>query len=69
LDIIEKVTGREILNAKGKPTVEVGVASVPSGTSKGKYEAHELYDNETRYRGYGVRKAVESTKWNLEGKI
>lgn len=69
MDRIEKVTGREILNAKGKPTVEVevvtssgktGIASVPSGTSKGRYEAHELYDNEARYGGYGVRNAVEN---------
>ncbi|HHV64986.1 MAG TPA: phosphopyruvate hydratase [Peptococcaceae bacterium] len=69
MDKIEKITGREILNARGKPTVEVEVitssgiittASVPSGTSKGKYEAHELYDGEKRYHGYGVKKAVNN---------
>lgn len=66
---IKKVVGREILNARGKPTVEVkiitesgicAVASVPSGTSRGKYEAHEIYDNEKRYRGFGVRNAVNN---------
>ena len=65
--VIEKVTAREILNSKGKPTVEVEVscsngvtveASVPSGTSTGKYEALEIYDGGSRYRGYGVTKAV-----------
>lgn len=68
-DKIVKVTGREILNARGKPTVEAevittsgirAIASVPSGTSRGKYEAHELYDNDKRYRGFGVKKAVNN---------
>ncbi|WP_278309137.1 phosphopyruvate hydratase [Marasmitruncus massiliensis] len=63
------VTGREILNARGKPTVEAtvitengikAIASVPSGTSRGKYEAHELYDGGTRYRGYGTKKAAQN---------
>ncbi len=74
MDSIEKITGREILNAKGKPTVEVeivtgsgrvGIASVPSGASKGIYEAHELYDNDSRYRGYGVKKAVENVNTEI----
>lgn len=69
MDVIKKIIAYEVLNARGKPTVEVevttssgniGVASVPSGTSKGKYEAHELYDGEKRYQGYGVRKAVKN---------
>ena len=68
MDKIVKVTGREILNAKGKPTVEAKVytesgivtsASTPSGTSKGKYEAHELYDGGTRYDGYGTKTACK----------
>lgn len=63
---ISKITGREILNANGKPTVEatimtsnmlVAVASVPSGTSTGTYEAYELYDGGKRYGGYGTREA------------
>ena len=57
-DRIKAVYGREILNANGKPTVEAELvtengirvsASVPSGTSRGKYEAFELYDGLTRY--------------------
>jgi len=64
---IRSITGREILNAKGKPTVEVELvtntgilvtASVPSGTSTGKYEAQELYDGGERYHGCGTRKAA-----------
>jgi enolase len=50
---IVDIKGREILNAKGRPTVEAevitsdsltAVASVPSGTSRGEHEAFELYD-------------------------
>lgn len=61
------VRGREILNAKGNPTVEAEVctsgggsffASVPSGASTGAYEAHELYDGGTRYGGRGTRTAA-----------
>ena len=65
---ITKVCGREILDSRGNPTVEasvilsdgsVGVASVPSGASTGKYEAHELRDtSSTRYGGKGVLAAV-----------
>lgn len=71
---IENITGYEILNGKGKPTVEAvlttsdGIvvhASTPSGASKGKYEAVELYDGGERYRGFGTRKAVA----NLCGEI
>jgi len=65
-DSIERITGREILNANGKPTVEaivetknhiIAVASVPSGTSTGTYEAYELYDGGKRYDGKGTRVA------------
>lgn len=67
--VIEKVWAREILNAKGKPTIEAevvcsngirGTASAPSGASTGKYEALELYDGGARYRGFGTRKAVKN---------
>lgn len=67
MERIKQIVGREILNAKGRPTVEATLitengivvkASVPSGTSKGKYEAHELLDNEDRYDGRGTRKAA-----------
>lgn len=61
------VIGREILDSRGNPTVEVDVilesgvvgrASVPSGASTGKKEALELRDNDLRYNGKGVLKAV-----------
>lgn len=65
---IEKVTGREILDSRGNPTVEVevcltegatGRAAVPSGASTGKFEAVELRDGGERYNGLGVQNAVE----------
>jgi enolase len=65
---IERVHGREVLDSRGAPTVEVevelsggvrGLASVPSGASRGSHEALELRDGDTRrYRGLGVRRAV-----------
>jgi enolase len=68
--IIVKVTGREILDSRGNPTVEVevflesghsGRASVPSGASTGKHEALELRDKDPkRYLGKGVQKAVQN---------
>lgn len=69
---IEKINAREIIDSRGKPTVEAtvvlsdgstGIASVPSGASTGIYEAHELRDGESeRYFGQGVRRAVLSVK-------
>jgi len=66
---IESVAAREILDSRGNPTIEVqvtlidgvlGVASVPSGASTGKYEAVELRDGDnSRYNGLGVLKAVD----------
>jgi enolase len=68
--IIVGVTGREILDSRGNPTVEVevslesgfsGRASVPSGASTGKHEALELRDKDPkRYLGKGVQKAVQN---------
>ena len=65
---ISKVSGREILDSRGNPTVEaevflasgvVGRAAVPSGASTGEREAIELRDNDmSRYLGKGVTKAV-----------
>ncbi|MBR6457264.1 MAG: phosphopyruvate hydratase, partial [Bacteroidales bacterium] len=65
---IVQVTGREILDSRGNPTVEVevvlesgikGVAAVPSGASTGENEALELRDGDKkRYLGKGVLKAV-----------
>ena len=67
---IAKITGREILDSRGNPTVEVevvlesgviGRASVPSGASTGEHEALELRDKDPkRYGGKGVLKAVEN---------
>lgn len=66
---IDKVVGREILDSRGNPTVEVevvlkdgsiGRAAVPSGASTGAFEAVELRDGDKkRYLGNGVLKAVE----------
>ena len=67
---IEKVKALEILDSRGKPTVQVeaiteegtnGVAMVPSGASTGSFEAVELRDGDkSRYLGKGVLKAVEN---------
>ena len=65
---IKDIRGREILDSRGNPTVEVDVIlesgqvgrmMVPSGASTGKFEALELRDGEKRYRGKGVTKAVQ----------
>lgn len=67
---IVKITGREILDSRGNPTVEVevvlnsgfiGRAAVPSGASTGEHEAIELRDGDkNRYGGKGVLKAVQN---------
>ena len=66
---IVDVRGREILDSRGNPTVEVDVyldcgtmgrAAVPSGASTGEHEAVELRDGEDRYLGKGVQKAVKN---------
>jgi len=67
VSIIEHIAGREVLDSRGNPTVEVevilesgatGRAIVPSGASTGAFEAVELRDGETRYGGKGVLDAV-----------
>lgn len=66
--LIKKIKAREILDSRGNPTVEVDLvtdqglfrASVPSGVSKGKYEAVELRDGGVRYQGRGVMNAVRN---------
>ncbi len=71
---IVSIHGREILDSRGNPTVEVdielesgcrGRAAVPSGASTGIHEAHELRDGEGRYNGKGCLKAVESVNTEL----
>ncbi|MBD1929590.1 phosphopyruvate hydratase [Trichocoleus sp. FACHB-90] len=72
---IDAIVAREILDSRGRPTVEaevylingaVGLAQVPSGASTGTFEAHELRDEDkSRYGGKGVLTAVK----NVEEKI
>lgn len=72
---IENIKGREILDSRGNPTIEVDVilengimgrASVPSGASTGENEALELRDHDrTRYNGKGVQKAVKHIHQHL----
>ena len=72
---IVDIIGREILDSRGNPTVEVDVAledgamgraAVPSGASTGAHEAVELRDgDETRYFGKGVRKAVDAVNGEI----
>ncbi|MDP6832338.1 MAG: phosphopyruvate hydratase [Alphaproteobacteria bacterium] len=68
------IVGREILDSRGNPTVEVevtldsgafGRAAVPSGASTGAYEAVERRDGGTRYLGKGVEGAVEAVNGEL----
>ncbi len=72
---ITDIIGREILDSRGNPTVEVDVvletgamgrAGVPSGASTGAHEAHELRDGDKkRYAGKGVLKACESVNGEI----
>ncbi len=71
---IKNIIGREILDSRGNPTVEVDVilkngsfgrAAVPSGASTGSHEAIELRDGEKRYGGKGVRKAVQNVNQTI----
>lgn len=66
---IKEIHARPILDSRGNPTLEVevklfsgvtGVASVPSGASRGKYEAIELRDNEPDFNGRGVQTAINN---------
>jgi len=67
---IESIVAREILDSRGRPTIEaevhlvsgvMGIAQVPSGASTGTFEAHELRDNDkSRYGGKGVLQAVQN---------
>ena len=71
---IERVHGRQILDSRGNPTVEVDVllksgaagrAAVPSGASTGEFEAVELRDGGERWAGKGVTKAVANVNGEL----
>ncbi len=75
---IKDIVAREILDSRGNPTIEVkvftekgsvGIFSVPSGASTGKKEALELRDNDERYMGKGVRKAVSNVNNIIKDKL
>ena len=72
------IHGREILDSRGNPTIEVDVtldskitgrAMVPSGASTGKHEAVELRDGEARYGGKGVLKAIDHVNGELAEQV
>ncbi len=72
------IHAREILDSRGNPTVEVevvldsdavGIAAVPSGVSTGQREALELRDDDDRYHGRGVRKAVRNVNEKIAPKL
>lgn len=76
---IKEITAREILNAKGNPTIEttvmlsdgaVGTASCPAGTSVGSYEAATLTDHDPmHYRGLGVLQAIQHVEKTIAPKL
>ena len=66
---IKNIIAREIIDSRGYPTIEcdviledniIGRASIPSGASKGIHEALEIRDNNKRFSGKGVLKAIEN---------
>ncbi|MGQ9910270.1 MAG: phosphopyruvate hydratase [Candidatus Flexifilum sp.] len=74
--VIERLTALEILDSRGNPTIKVtctladgtvGSASVPSGASTGRAEAHELRDGDpARYRGRGCLRAVDHVRREIQ---
>lgn len=76
---ISKIYAREILDSRGRPTIEaevhlmngaIGLAQVPSGASTGSFEAHELRDGDpSRYGGKGVLKAVVNVEEKITSKL
>ncbi|MGH9100140.1 MAG: phosphopyruvate hydratase, partial [Acidimicrobiales bacterium] len=74
MSTIEHVTGRQVLDSRGNPTVEVDVvldsgasgrAIAPSGASTGAHEAVELRDREAAYGGKGVQGAVTNVRRDI----
>ncbi len=73
---IEAIEARQILDSRGNPTIEADVyledggfgrAAVPSGASKGKFEAHELRDEDAHcFHGRGVSKAIDNVREEIE---
>lgn len=76
---IAAIEAREILDSRGRPTVEAevilscgafGLAQVPSGASTGSFEAHELRDGDAqRYGGKGVLTAVTNIKDHIQPEL
>lgn len=76
---IETIRAREVLDSRGRPTIEaevylsggvVGLSQVPSGASTGTFEAHELRDEEpNRYFGKGVLKAVHNVETEIAPRL
>lgn len=75
---ITNIIAREVLDSRGNPTVEVEIilengikesAIVPSGASTGEREALELRDNDDRYNGKGVLKAVDNVNTIIKNKL
>jgi enolase len=75
---VQSSTARQILDSRGRPTVEVDVrladgsfgrASVPSGASTGTHEAHELRDGGSEHEGRGVRRAVAHVRGEIAAAI
>ena len=69
MSIIQIVKGRQVFDSRGNPTVQaevilqdgsIGTAIVPSGASTGRYEAHELRDNNKNYLNKSVFDAVNN---------
>lgn len=79
MSFIEQILGRQIIDSRGNPTVEVDVilengivgrASVPSGASTGEHEAVELRDSDqSAYLGRGVTQAVENVNMLIDGEL
>lgn len=78
MSIIAEVIGRQILDSRGNPTVEVDVitesgsigrAAVPSGASTGEHEAVELRDGDDFYMGKGVSLAIENVNNTIAGAL
>jgi len=78
MSIIQSIHGREIIDSRGNPTLEVDVtlegnvfgrASVPSGASTGAYEVIEIRDNDSRFFGKGVKKAVEIVNTKISNSL
>jgi enolase len=78
MSTIEHIIGREVLDSRGNPTVEVevhlatgasGRAIVPSGASTGQFEAVELRDGDERYGGKGVANAVDHVNGEIADEV